>query len=474
MANEPLGDIELIHGFDMELQEGNAGRAFLVNDIPDTEDKPDAIYFTDGTQQPLAIASNAVVTQISDTEYRLSVNGTANSWNYGTLADPTAGRQKLKTVVRQRDGKQLSPEGFWQTDRTLRDSKEWLYEYKLHFADNFEGTQENYVLTYELVPDLFLAVENFSGIPSINDIAKEPVNTIEVTFNKDIDVNTFTTEDLQLNCQGEVLDATLIGISQTESKKFSLDLSALTSSDGYYTLTIQTAGITDSEGFEGQTGRKAEWIQYAGKVSYTIKVSPEEGGTVTPESRLAEYGETVNLEAIPNVGYEFTGWSENDIIVSRDAEYELTVVPNKLLTATFVPHHYYVSIDCDSSQGNIAGANTGIYPYGTQMELTAVPAKGYVLKEWTVDGVIVENDTITITVTEAHTIQAAFVQKATYLPGDANGDGNINIGDVMAVYSYILEDVPEGFVPEAADLNGDGSINIADIFKLYDLILEQE
>ena len=61
-----------------------------------------------------------------------------------------------------------------------------------------------------------------------------------------------------------------------------------------------------------------------------------------------------------------------------------------------------------------------------------------------------------------------------YKQGDANGDNKINVGDVMAIYSYILEDEPQDFVPEAADLNGDGLINVADIFKLYELILEQE
>ena len=64
--------------------------------------------------------------------------------------------------------------------------------------------------------------------------------------------------------------------------------------------------------------------------------------------------------------------------------------------------------------------------------------------------------------------------EVTYVPGDVNGDGQINIGDVMAIYSFILEEEPEGFVREAADLNEDGTVNIGDVFKLYELILEQE
>ena len=457
---------ELIHGFDIEVANGQTGRAFLVNDMPDTHDLPDVIYFTDGTQQPLTVATNAMATKSSNTEYLLTVNGTAGGWNYGILADPTAGRQKLKTVVRQSDGKQLPTESFWQTDRTLRDGKEWLYENKLHFADNLAGTQEQYVLTFEPVPDVILNVKTINGVPSINDIAKDPVQTVDVIFNKDIVAETFTTDDLQLNCQGEKLDATKIVISQTGTRQFTLDLSALTQSDGYYTLTVQTSGITDCEGYQGQVGRKADWIQFGGKVQYTVKVSPEEGGRVLPENRHADYEETVTLTAVPNEGYDFAGWNENDVIVSRDAEYEITVVPNKLLTAVFIPHQYYVSIDCDNVQGVIEGNNTGIYPHGTKMVLRANPTECYAFKEWSVDGKTIASETLTLTVTGGHKVKAVFVRIAStnddYIIGDANGDGKVDFEDAKCIMNYLVGKEPQYFVMKAADVNKNGQIDIGD------------
>lgn len=461
---------ELIHGFDTEVANGQTGRAFLVNDMPDANDLPDVIYFTDGTQQSLTVAANSLVTKTSNTEYLLTVNGTAGGWNYGVLADPTVGRQKLIAVVRQSDGKQLPVESFWQTDRTLRDGKEWLYENKLHFATNLSTAQEQYVLTFEPVPDVILNVERINGVPSINDIAQDPVQSVEVIFNKDIVAETFTTDDLQLNCQGEKLDATQIVISQTGAKHYALDLSALTLSDGYYTLTVQTAGITDSEGYQGKTGCLVEWVQYSEQVSFVVQLSPEDGGVVTPAERRADYDATVSLTATPNDGYVFAGWRENDVILSRDPVYELTVVPGKVLTAVFVPKQYYVTIDYESREGEVTGGGTGIYPYGTQMELSAVPTKYYTLKGWRIDGELVENNAglLMLVVNRALHIEPVF-QPAQ--PGDANGDGKVNVTDIMAVANCILRLPMEVFNERSADVNGDGYVNVTDIMGIANIIL---
>ena len=59
-------------------------------------------------------------------------------------------------------------------------------------------------------------------------------------------------------------------------------------------------------------------------------------------------------------------------------------------------------------------------------------------------------------------------------PGDLNGDGEIDITDIVAVISYILDEAPEGFDADAADVNKDGNIDIADIVSIIDLILTDE
>lgn len=54
--------------------------------------------------------------------------------------------------------------------------------------------------------------------------------------------------------------------------------------------------------------------------------------------------------------------------------------------------------------------------------------------------------------------------------GDINCDGEVNVTDVVKLYSYILghtADIEESVV----DLNGDGEVNVSDIVKLYSIIL---
>jgi endonuclease I len=59
------------------------------------------------------------------------------------------------------------------------------------------------------------------------------------------------------------------------------------------------------------------------------------------------------------------------------------------------------------------------------------------------------------------------------LPGDVNGDGLVNIADVVAIVNYILGDTPEVFYEDAADMNEDDEINITDAVKLVENILNE-
>ena len=59
------------------------------------------------------------------------------------------------------------------------------------------------------------------------------------------------------------------------------------------------------------------------------------------------------------------------------------------------------------------------------------------------------------------------------IPGDVNGDGEVNIVDVTSTISYILGQEPETFSKEAADVNGDNDVNIVDVTSIIDIILNK-
>ena len=66
-----------------------------------------------------------------------------------------------------------------------------------------------------------------------------------------------------------------------------------------------------------------------------------------------------------------------------------------------------------------------------------------------------------------------YIDQFMILPGDCNGDGEVNILDVVALVGVILgnsELTPSQ--TEAADMDGNGLLNILDIIALVNLILE--
>jgi hypothetical protein len=418
---------ELIHSLEVN-KDGNKLRGFMVNDIADADDLPDMLYLTNAETMPVSIAANAVVKKKSATEYQLTVTPSQAGWNYGNLYDPSHGISEIKSIVRQSDGKEIPLPNFWQTDRTLLDGKDWLYEYRLHFADDFaDGTDQTYVLTFEPIPDVLLEVESIKGIPEENDIAIEPVDDITVNFNKEIKPETFTSDDLTMAVQGVKQDVSQIAITTEDNKKFSLDLSKLNEQlgNGYYTLTVGTADVTDFEGYLGKNGKQVGWIMFrGGLVQLLTKAWPDNSGTVSrkplseeapsrrtgTDENTAEYGSTVILVATPENGYEFSNWTLNGEIVSTEQEFQTTALGDMDVVANFIKKSYSVEIISDSEKGTVSGAGTGIYEFGTQLHLTAEPGEDYKLKEWLVNDQPVDagNGTLDITVDAATTVTAVF------------------------------------------------------------------
>lgn len=61
----------------------------------------------------------------------------------------------------------------------------------------------------------------------------------------------------------------------------------------------------------------------------------------------------------------------------------------------------------------------------------------------------------------------------SYITGDANGNGDVTVTDVVAVANYILGTEIDGFVEAAADVNGSGDITVTDVIATVKLALAQ-
>ena len=63
-------------------------------------------------------------------------------------------------------------------------------------------------------------------------------------------------------------------------------------------------------------------------------------------------------------------------------------------------------------------------------------------------------------------------RKPVVVLGDANGDGHVNVTDIVATVNFIMEKPSDGFNKDAADLNGDGLVNVTDIVMMVKIIME--
>lgn len=405
---------ELIHGFTVESTGEKPLRGFLVNDIKDREDLPDGIYFTDATHADAFIAAGANIVKKSDTEYTLTVNASSMGWNYVSILDPTNGKQTLSKVV-SADGKEINIDNIWQTDRTLRDGKDPLYENRLHFVGNLSGNSEVFNLTFEPKPEVELEVESYAGVPEEGHVLKEQLTSITVKFNKPIQSESFTNEDITVTCQGVAQDVSVISVEQLNDTEYKILLNDATLFDGYYVLTVQTAGITDNEGFNGSQGKQASWIQFVdGKVALKVVASPMEGGSITPRSGRFDYNTNVTLTATPSEGYEFVGWSENNENISSNNELSYFLEKDTELKALFTSKYFDVTIEYDAQQGSVLGGATGIFPYGEEIHLIAQPNSDYAFDGWIVNDKLVSMDSeFTITVNSEQKISATF-KRLTY------------------------------------------------------------
>ena len=100
-----------------------------------------------------------------------------------------------------------------------------------------------------------------------------------------------------------------------------------------------------------------------------------------------------------------------------------------------------------------------------------------------VEGLKITYDNTNVTVTNSEgttTIALTEVQNmyfsneaggSTFLIGDVNMDGAVNIADVTALIDYLLGGDDTNINVEAANVNEDDAVNIADVTALIDMLL---
>ncbi|MDE5976369.1 MAG: hypothetical protein K2G69_07460 [Muribaculaceae bacterium] len=244
----------------------NNRRLLLANDIADSDDLPDMVYYSDGSQENPLSRAEMMVEMTGRSSCEVHVIPRDPGWVYGYVQDPTGGRLRVKGVERLSDGAILPADNCWQTAMTLRDGNRPVHENRLHIAVN-TPSEDTYRILFEERPSTPLEVLAIGGIASDEAGPIDPVNTVTVTFSKEVDPEGFTTDALKLTRGGERVDLSDVIIGRIAPTDFSLSLGSATRYEGYYVLTVDATAVKDAEGYNGVDGKSKGWLQKGESVS---------------------------------------------------------------------------------------------------------------------------------------------------------------------------------------------------------------
>ena len=126
-----------------------------------------------------------------------------------------------------------------------------------------------------------------------------------------------------------------------------------------------------------------------------------------------EKGFILTLTATETIDSKFTGWQENGVTVSTDAEYSFEVTKDRSLVAVFEILDPKITVSAiPANAGTVAG--NGTYLRGEIAEATATAKTGYEFVNWQENGVVVShNARYLFTVAQSRNLIATFRETET-------------------------------------------------------------
>lgn len=117
---------------------------------------------------------------------------------------------------------------------------------------------------------------------------------------------------------------------------------------------------------------------------------PSQGGT-TSGGGIYQFGQLVNLNAMPSTGYQFLNWTINGQVVSTNPAYSFTMPAGDLTVwANFQLISYELSLQANPADaGTVTGA--GLYHYNQNVTVNAIPETGFHFVNWTHGSTVVSD-----------------------------------------------------------------------------------
>jgi len=304
---------ELLHTITVYGDADDGINDFLVNDIFDTEDNPDAIYLSQGNlvydvfPAVEGVFSGNILAAGNTTQ--LSVDPLGIGWNYIKLDDPGNGNFEIVSVTRNEDGQEIPLTNAWLSYVTIPDGGAPNYEDKFHFADDFAAfAQQTYTVVWSPLDPNPPMVVSIDGAPT--SVTSDQVTSLIVTFSEEIIDSTFTIDDLELKFQGgtNIIDGS-VNITKLDSVTYEVDLASLTTGNGFYVFIVQAADVEDLTGTTGSVGEQVSWTQF-------LSVPAIQQYIGIPDDYIASAFDTVQV--LFNVPLDLTTFTIDDVSITLD------------------------------------------------------------------------------------------------------------------------------------------------------------
>jgi hypothetical protein len=177
--------------------------------------------------------------------------------------------------------------------------------------------------------------------------------------------------------------------------------------------------------------------------TFTLNFSADTGGTVSTEGGTYNQGSKITVTATPDGQFLFKEWSDGSTQNPR----EITVTSNLTLKASFIKKTFPLSVTIDGEgtvqeQVIIQGSTTETeYNAGTTVRLTATPNEGWEFSLWVVDGVVITENPIEVSIEKGREATVFFKRTQFELNITIEGEGTVKEEVIVQPGQYDYETV---------------------------------
>lgn len=179
--------------------------------------------------------------------------------------------------------------------------------------------------------------------------------------------------------------------------------------------------------------------------------NPLYGYTSVKGGNAHAYGNSVTVEAVPNIGYCFAKWTlaqDTSVVFSTNPVVSFIAVRDTNIVAHFEKENYNVTIEVSNDMAGTVtlGSETSAQintsaPFNSTLTVYAQPLRGYHFSHWLNDGTVVSEDTFyNVAVTHQTVITAVFEANLHEVSLSVNSDifGSVE-GGGMYRYGYAAD-----------------------------------